>query len=223
MCHRSATGYGQLTTSGSTIGMCSGNVTSGFLTLTYNSTSFYNTSSSISTTTSGSVSYITWRTSTSYSVTTTIPAYSGKIFAEPLIVKFKSGELNTGISSTATPPAGATAPTPTASLPPTSTDSTKPSGLSTGAKAGVGVGVSLGFIALVALGLFFWMRKRNYNRATAGQDGTKAELSNQPMEAKELSGNTYGRNGNHPAELDVTTEDSTVSSRVYQWRNEGRN
>lgn len=219
MCYRSATEYGQLTTSGSTFGMCSGNVTSGFLTLTYNTTSVFITSSLLPTTSSVSSSYFTWTASKPYLVTATKPAYSGKFYAKPLMIKFKSGEA--GTSSTATPPAGPSAPTPIASSSTLSDSSTKSPHLSPGAKAGVGVGVSLGFIALLALGIFFWVRKRNNSRTHIEQRGneeTKAELSNQPMEAKELSGNTKGGNGNLPVELDVPTEDSTGWPQVFRYQ-----
>lgn len=61
--------------------------------------------------------------------------------------------------------------------------------LSSGAEAGIGVGVPLGVCALVLVGFLFFRRSRK--RKSTRDEGTPGwrtpELSNEPMEVKELS------------------------------------
>ncbi|CAG8980000.1 hypothetical protein HYALB_00005173 [Hymenoscyphus albidus] len=212
-CPRNATGYTQtLGPNYAVTGFCSGNIMSGFLTLTFNSTRLYTstfgtfgTQTSISSWQTGIPSVDTWvatvTKTTSAVIKTTVPAYYGEIYAEPLIVKFKSGDITPSSSSTAAPQASATTSVPVASsLPPPTAISNSPE-LSAGAKAGIGVAVSLCFIAFAALAFFFWRHRRNSHRIVEDQWGRterRSELSNEPMKVKELPSPIGER---HPVEM----------------------
>ncbi|CAG8961629.1 hypothetical protein HYFRA_00006166 [Hymenoscyphus fraxineus] len=208
-CPRNATGYTQtLGTNRAITGVCSGRIASGFITIEFNSSVFLTTLITTSErlrSAGGSLSIVSWLTNatvtTSALVTTTIPAYGGVIYVEPLEVKFKSGDITISSSSTAAPQASATTTMPIASsLPPPIAISNSPE-LSAGAKAGIGVAVSLCVIAFAALGFFFWGHRRNSQRIVEDQWGRterRSELSNEPMQVKELPSPIGER---HPVEM----------------------
>ncbi|KAF1990158.1 hypothetical protein K402DRAFT_460856 [Aulographum hederae CBS 113979] len=141
---------------------CSGQRTDGPITYTYNST-FQVASGS------------TTRMSTIDTSGTTLinDAY---FLPSPIVVQFQEGLP--AATASLTPQS----PTPTISslLPQT--------GLSTGAKSRIGIGSALGVLALLGLGyaVYLWRRKKRRPQKQVSQEWAKAELSGEPMEAKEM-------------------------------------
>jgi len=126
--------------------------------------------------------------------TETIFVYTGMLAANPVIVQLKDNEIPSSVTLASTTNANSTMliSSKTSTTGPTSSVASLPSSeqgiLSSGVKAGIGVGVALGVCAIVALSfLTYRLRKRR----TAGDVSTsgweRPELSNKPIETKELS------------------------------------
>lgn len=148
------------------------------MTVTYN----------ITATTTGSES--TQKPTTTSEVSTTVFIYSGALTAQPITVQFKEGGLSTAAPAVSTRRSSSTTSSNSAPMAILTTADANANGLSDGAKAGIGVGVSLGVFALVAIALgLWWMRKRRATPEQGRPEWAKAELSNEPMEAKELPAN----------------------------------
>lgn len=97
------------------------------------------------------------------------------LFAPLIQINWQSSDRPSW-SATSTPTPSATSST----LPPTSTVAL-PRGLSTGAKAGIGVGIALGVLAMIALVLFiYWKRKNAYAQARQDSPAATQPVATQP-------------------------------------------
>ncbi|KAL8924707.1 MAG: hypothetical protein Q9208_003897 [Pyrenodesmia sp. 3 TL-2023] len=122
----------------------------------------------------------------------TVFVYSGALGANPIVVTTQEDKMSTGVPVASTTSVNAL--TLTSVAPPAASEqgTSNKEALSSGAKAGIGVGVASGVCALASLGLFllYRSRKRKAMRSESSPGWQKPELSNKPMEAKELGDNT---------------------------------
>ena len=167
---------------------CFGTVLNSLMTLTYNSTWTKTTYASTTVSSAGSTStnYAFSNTTTVTERAETVFVYTGVLAAKPVIVAFKENEISTGVlaASTTSPSPAPFEPTASVASSPTS----EQGGLPSGAKAGIGVGVVLGVCALVSLGFVLYRsRKRKITRGGSTPGWGTPELSNKPVEVKELS------------------------------------
>jgi hypothetical protein len=109
-----------------------------------------------------------------------------------------AGFVGTNTSST-------TSSTPSSTTaPPASTSSTSPTGLTTGAKIGIGVGVPLGVIALLAVGAFFLLRRRDHHNPEG------APVSALPTKSEPYS-------SQRTSELETSQRYSSMSPNPFGW------
>ncbi|KAL8832972.1 MAG: hypothetical protein Q9170_004608 [Blastenia crenularia] len=135
--------------------------------------------------------------------------YSSAGYTIPTDGVYKTATQSTYTATTRSTPASQAANTSPAT--PTSTSSPTPtpapsSGLSSGAKAGIGVGVVLGVLAIAALAIFFWMRKRKANLKRAPTQGNM-EYKGVPMQEQEpMYGNFKGELPADSARMELDSE-----------------
>ena len=168
------------------------------MTITYNSTWTATTSAYSTMYPGGSTSsgYVPSTKTSVYETTQTIFVYAGTRVAKPIILHYIQDESSESLPTTSTNSDSPLTPTSSNSVsyrPPTidTPSATQQKGLSSGAKAGIGVGVVLGVCALLLLGfLLYRLRKRRTTRGGSTPRPRTPELSNEPMEVKELSNDT---------------------------------